>query len=47
MLGSNEQIRTILMNALQSSDGLAIEEATDLTNRLILYGYTHLLDLLA
>lgn len=47
MLGSNEQIRTILMNALQSSDGQAIEEATDLTNRLILYGYTHLLDLLA
>jgi len=47
MLGSNEQIRTILMNALQSSDGQAIEEAIDLTNRLILYGYTHLLDLLA
>ncbi len=47
ILGSNEQIRTILMNALQSSDEQVIEEATDLTNRLILYGYTHLLDLLA
>jgi hypothetical protein len=47
MLRSNEQVRTILMNVLQSSDGQATEEAKKLTNRLILYGYTHLLDLLA
>jgi hypothetical protein len=47
MLRSNEQVRTILMNVLQSSDGQATEEAKKLTNRLILYGSTHLLDLLA
>jgi hypothetical protein len=41
-----EKIRTILINALQSSDKQTIQETKELTNRLVLYGYTQFLDLL-
>ena len=44
--GWDEQLRTILINALQSPDKQTHKEAKELANRLVLYGNTQFLDLL-